>query len=172
MRMVLVLKIASPRAIDARRLLTVLPDSPAQAANIVIALGLNAVPNGLPPCESLMPKNVCCVRSACGPPVAPARFSAPTTLSLSCATTRFIWKSTIAARWAAVRSTAPCACPRVASFACVSMLVRTGASAWNAWMPLPSTSFGLAGTGLTVASRPSHMTAAMKRVFADSSGRR
>src|SRR4051812_46995041 len=40
MRIVLVLKMASPRAIDARRVLTVLPDSPAQEANMVIALGL------------------------------------------------------------------------------------------------------------------------------------
>ena len=149
-----------------------LPESPDQAANIVIALGLNAVPNGLPPCESLMPKKLFNVRSACGPPVAPAWFSAPATLSRSCATTRFIWKSTIEARSASVRSRAPWAWPRVALFACVSMLMRTGASACDAWMPLPSTSRGFAGTAGTVASRPSHMTAAMKRVFADSSGRR
>ena len=50
--------------------------------------------------------------------------------------------------------------------------MRTGASACDAWMPLSSTSRGFAGTAGTVASRPSHMTAAMKRVFADSSGRR
>ena len=97
------LKIAWPRAIDARRLFCVLPDRPAQALNTFIAFGLNAVPNGLPPCESLMPKNVCCVRSGWGPPVAPARFSAPATLSRSWATTRFIWKSMIDARTAAVR---------------------------------------------------------------------
>jgi hypothetical protein len=39
-------------------------------------------------------------------------------------------------------------------------------------MPLLSTSRGFAGHRMTVASRPSHITALMKRVFADSSGRR
>ena len=140
--------------------------------NIVIAFWLNAVPKGFVPIGSLIPKNVCWVRSACGPPSAPARFRAPATLSRSWATTRFIWKSTIDARCASVSGFTPCACPVVALFAWVSMLMRTGASAWKAWMPLPSTSCWFAGTGLTVASRPSHITALMKRVFADSNGRR
>jgi capsular polysaccharide biosynthesis protein len=43
MRIVFVLKIASPRAIDARRSFAVLPDRPDHAANIVIALVLGAI---------------------------------------------------------------------------------------------------------------------------------
>ena len=149
----LVLKICCPRAIARRELVVASrPFRLPHASKMVKAFGSNAAPVGFRPTGSLMPVKNGCRASTAGPPPAPSARSDPASRSRAWAVNRPVSNATIAAASWSDRCAADCACPVVASSACLA----------RSWRML------VVGDD----SRPSHMTALRNPRLVDGSGRR